>query len=200
MTVCSTSWEKLVSLFFEITHCKVVYIVLEKVLNFANLSTNPLKLFFLTVEGTMAWVNVKLQIPSLPVLLRFMFGGCFEEPAILQGGKNSRHVKTPTAKVGGGGGESKYLGNVHRILLILQFISFGKEKVLSCRIYSGYTRMVACEPQMYYLSSPLSLRKANFCREATTRKIYAGHRLDIHVWENVLFVFFSAADQVTLLE
>lgn len=93
---------KLVSSFFEITHCKVVYIDLEKVLNFANLSTNPLKLFFLTVKGTMAWVNVKLQIPSLPVLLRFMFGGCFDEPAILQGGKNSRHIKTPTAKVGGG--------------------------------------------------------------------------------------------------
>lgn len=102
MIVCSSSWEKLVSSFFEITHCKVVYIDLEKVLNFANLSTNPLKLFFLTVKGTMAWVNVKLQIPSLPVLLRFMFGGCFDEPAILQGGKNSRHIKTPTTKVGGG--------------------------------------------------------------------------------------------------
>lgn len=95
-----------------------------------------------------------------------------------------------------GGGDSKYLGKVHRILLILRFISFGKEKVLSYRIYSGY--MVACELQTYYLSSLLSLQKTNFCREATTKNMSVVHRLDI--WKNALFVFFSAADQVTLLE
>lgn len=80
----------------------------------------------------------------------------------------------------------KLFGKVHRILLILRFISFGKEKVLSYRIYSGY--MVACEPQTYYLSSLLSRRKTNFCREATNRNMSGVHRLDI--WENVLFVFF----------
>ena len=70
---------------------------------------------------------------------------------------------------GGGGWDSKYSGKVHRILLILWFISFGKEKVLSYRIYSEQTGcMVACEPQIYYLSSLLSLQKTNFCGEATT--------------------------------
>ena len=54
-------------------HFKAVT-VLEKVLNFAKLFTNPLKLLDLTVEDIMAWVNVKTN-PSLPVLLRFMFGG-----------------------------------------------------------------------------------------------------------------------------
>ena len=88
--------------------------------------------------------------------------------------------------VAGGGGDSKYLGKVHRILLILRFISFGKEKVLSYRIYSGY--MVACELQTYYLLSLLSLQKTNFCREATTKNMSVVHRLDI--WKNALFVFF----------
>ena len=81
---------------------------------------------------------------------------------------------------------SKYLGKVHKILLILWFISFGKEKVLSYRIYSGY--MVACERQTYYLSSLLSLQKTNFCREATIKNMSVVHRLDI--WKNALFVFF----------
>ena len=54
-------------------HFKAVT-VLEKVLNFEKLFTNPLKLLDLTVEDIMAWVNVKTN-PSLPVLLRFMFGG-----------------------------------------------------------------------------------------------------------------------------
>ena len=62
-----------------------------------------------------------------------------------------------------GGGDSKYLGKVHRILLILRFISFGKEKVLSYRIYSEQTGyMEACKPQMYYLSSLLSFKKQIF--------------------------------------
>lgn len=99
-------------------------------------------------------------------------------------------LQSQTQLLGGGGGhvagDSKYLGKVHRILLILRFISFGKEKVLSYRIYSGY--MVACEPQTYYLSSLLSRPKTNFCRELTTRNMSGVHRLDI--WENVLFVFF----------
>ena len=86
-----------------------------------------------------------------------------------------------------GWGDGKYLGKVHRILLILPFISFGKEKFLFCRIYSRY--MVACEPQTYYLSSLLSLRKTNFCREATTRNMSVVHRLDI--WENVFFCCWS---------
>ena len=65
-----------------------------------------------------------------------------------------------------GGGDSKYLGKVHRILLILWFISFGKEKVLSYRIYSEQTGcMVACEPQMYYLSSLLSFKKQIFAEK-----------------------------------
>ena len=55
-------------------HFKAVT-VLEKVLNFEKLFTNPLKLLVLTVEDIMAWVNVKTSNPSLPVLLRFMFGG-----------------------------------------------------------------------------------------------------------------------------
>ena len=44
-------------------HFKAVT-VLEKVLNFAKLFTNPLKLLVLTVEEIMAWVNVKLQIQA----------------------------------------------------------------------------------------------------------------------------------------
>ena len=68
--------------------------------------------------------------------------------------------------VAGGGGDSKYLGKVHRILLILRFISFGKEKVLSYRIYSEQTGyMEACEPQMYYLSSLLSFKKQIFAEK-----------------------------------
>ena len=68
---------KLVSSFFEVIfrgHFKAVT-VLEKVLNFEKLFTNPLKLLVLTVEDIMAWVNVKTSNPSLPVLLRFMFCG-----------------------------------------------------------------------------------------------------------------------------
>ena len=64
------------------------------------------------------------------------------------------------------GGDSKYLGKVHRILLILRFISFGKEKVLSYRIYSEQTGyMEACKPQMYYLSSLLSFKKQIFAEK-----------------------------------
>ena len=44
-------------------HFKAVT-VLEKVLNFAKLFTNPLKLLVLSVEEIMAWVNVKLQIQA----------------------------------------------------------------------------------------------------------------------------------------
>ena len=44
-------------------HFKAVT-VLEKVLNFEKLFTNPLKLLVLTVEHITAWVNVKLQIQA----------------------------------------------------------------------------------------------------------------------------------------
>ena len=66
MVVCTSSWGKLVSSLFEVIfrgHFKAVT-VLEKVLNFAKLFTNPLKLLVLTVEDIMAWVNVKLQIQA----------------------------------------------------------------------------------------------------------------------------------------
>lgn len=66
MVVCTSSWEKLVSSLFEVIfrgHFKAVT-VLEKVLNFAKLFTNPLKLLVLTVEHITAWVNVKLQIQA----------------------------------------------------------------------------------------------------------------------------------------
>jgi len=63
MMVCSSSWEKLVPSFFEVTHFKAVT-VLEKVLNFTKLFTNPLKLLVLTVEDIMAWINVKLQLQA----------------------------------------------------------------------------------------------------------------------------------------
>ena len=61
MVVCTSSWE---SWFLHFQgHFKAVT-VLEKVLNFAKLFTNPLKLLVLTVEDIMAWVNVKLQIQA----------------------------------------------------------------------------------------------------------------------------------------
>ena len=53
---------------------------------------------------------------------------------------------------------------------------------------------------VFYLSSLLSLRKTHFCREATARKLIClpVHRLDIN--GKMFCLFFSAADQVTLLE
>ena len=63
MMACNSSWEKLVPSFFKVTHFKAAT-VLEKVLNFAKLFTNPLKLLVLTVEDIMTWVTVKLQIQA----------------------------------------------------------------------------------------------------------------------------------------
>ena len=72
------------------------------------------------------------------------------------------------------GGDSKYLGKVHRILLILWFISFGKEKVLSYRIYAEQTGyMEACEPQMYYLRH-FSHSKNKFLRRSNDLKYVCG--------------------------
>ena len=70
MVVCTSSWESwflhFSRSFFQVIfpgHFKAVT-VLEKVLNFAKLFTNPLRLLVLTVEDIMAWVNVKLQIQA----------------------------------------------------------------------------------------------------------------------------------------
>ena len=77
-----------------------------------------------------------------------------------------QHAVSAMGRHVAGGGDSKYLGKVHRILFILRFISFGKEKVLSYRIYSEQTGyMEACEPQMYYLSSLLSFKKQIFAEK-----------------------------------
>lgn len=66
MVVCTSSWESWF-LHFSRSFFEVIFKllpVLEKVLNFEKLFTNPLKLLVLTVEHITAWVNVKLQIQA----------------------------------------------------------------------------------------------------------------------------------------
>ena len=110
-------------------------------------------------------------------------------PTVLQ----SQTQDMPSCCFNHGGAGEQVLGESSQNFIDFTVHFIWQRKSPSYRIYSGY--MVACERQTYYLSS---LPKNKFLQRSNDQKYVCGSQA--RYMEKCVVCFFSAADQVTLLE